>query len=135
MCSWVHMTMCCKTMENSFFLLKFCWMCMICLLDHYVYRSKSYFSVFKKMKICKKKTSMVFHTNFSLHCRKWSSFFSLLWNMILLLKCWIRHAHMTNLVVQTMSHLALVSSIKDMNYNQSIVISHTHLNVSWSSWS
>jgi hypothetical protein len=40
---------------------------------------------------------------------------------------------MTNLLVQIVSHLVVMSSIEDMNYNQSIVISHTRLNVTWSS--
>jgi hypothetical protein len=63
------------------------------------------------MKICKKKkTSMVLHTNFSLHCRKWSSFFSLHWNTTLLLRCWIWQAHMINLAIQTLSHLPLMFS-------------------------
>jgi hypothetical protein len=98
---------------------------MICISKHHVYRLKPYYSIFLKMKICKKKTSMVLHTNFSLHCRKWSSFFSLHWNTTLLLRCWIWQAHMINLAIQTLSHLPLMFSIENMLQSMYNYFSHS----------
>jgi hypothetical protein len=71
-------------------------------------------SKFFKWKFAKRKTSMLLHTNFSLRCKKWSSFFSLHWDTILLLRCWIWQVHMTNLTIQTLSHLPLMFSIENM---------------------
>jgi hypothetical protein len=62
----------------------------------------------------------MFHNNCSLHCKKWSSFFLCIetqccyWD-VEYGKCnWIWQVHKTNLVIQKLSHLPLMSSIENM---------------------